>query len=66
MVQFYEISTEAKTNTGFTDVNSENPTLIFNKTLNIGHTVQAKDCSPILTKAKILGIKKPLNCFRGF
>lgn len=36
VVQFHKISTQAKTNTGFTDVNSEKPTLVFNKTLNIG------------------------------
>jgi len=36
VVQFHKISTQAKTNSGFTDVNSENPILIFNKTLNIG------------------------------
>lgn len=36
IVQFHKISTQAKTNTGFTDVDSENPILIFNKTLNIG------------------------------
>ena len=35
-VQFHKISTQAKTNTGFTDVNSENPILIFSKNLNIG------------------------------
>lgn len=36
LVQFHKISTQAKTNSGFTDVNAENPTLIFSKTLNIG------------------------------
>lgn len=35
-VQFHKISTQAKTNTGFTDVNSENSILIFSKNLNIG------------------------------
>ncbi|WP_269240403.1 hypothetical protein [Flavobacterium limnophilum] len=39
VVQFHKILTQAKTNTGFTDVNSENPTLIFNKTLNIGQDI---------------------------
>ncbi|TRX39464.1 FG-GAP-like repeat-containing protein [Flavobacterium restrictum] len=39
VVQFHKISTQAKTNTGFTDVNAENPTLIFSKTLNVGQDV---------------------------
>jgi uncharacterized repeat protein (TIGR01451 family) len=36
IVDFYKISTQAKTNTGFTDVNLENPVKVFSKTLNIG------------------------------
>ena len=36
VVDFYKISTQAKTNTGFTDVDSENPVKVFSKTLNIG------------------------------
>lgn len=36
VVDFYKISTQAKTNTGFTDVNAESPVKVFSKTLNIG------------------------------
>jgi hypothetical protein len=36
VVDFYKISTQAKTNTGFTDVNFEKPVKVFSKTLNIG------------------------------
>jgi uncharacterized repeat protein (TIGR01451 family) len=36
VVDFYKISTQAKTNTGFTDVNFENPVKVFSKTLNVG------------------------------
>ncbi|OYU85536.1 MAG: hypothetical protein CFE24_01140 [Flavobacterium sp. BFFFF2] len=36
VVDFYKISTQAKTNTGYTDVNMEAPTKVFSKTLNIG------------------------------
>lgn len=36
VVDFYKISTQAKTNTGFTDVDAENPVKVFSKTLNVG------------------------------
>lgn len=36
VIDFYKISTQPKTNTGFTDVNSENAIKVFSKTLNIG------------------------------
>lgn len=36
VIDFYKISTQAKTNTGYTDVNFENPVKVFSKTLNIG------------------------------
>lgn len=36
VVDFYKISTQPKTNTGFTDVNLENSVKVFSKTLHIG------------------------------
>lgn len=36
VIDFYKISTQPKTNTGFTDVNAENPVKVFSKTLNVG------------------------------
>lgn len=36
VIDFYKISTQAKTNTGYTDVNFENPVKVFSKTLNVG------------------------------
>lgn len=39
VVDFYKISTQPKTNTGFTDVNFENPVKVFSKTLNIGQDI---------------------------
>lgn len=39
VVDFYKISTQPKTNTGFTDVNLENPIKVFSKTINIGQDI---------------------------
>ncbi|MCS4302422.1 FG-GAP-like repeat-containing protein [Chryseobacterium sp. BIGb0232] len=36
VIDFYKISTQPKTNTGFTDVNAENAVKVFSKTLNAG------------------------------
>ncbi|WP_162071742.1 FG-GAP-like repeat-containing protein [Chryseobacterium fistulae] len=36
VIDFYKISTQPKTNTGFTDVNMENPVKVFSKTINRG------------------------------
>ncbi|MEC5171497.1 FG-GAP-like repeat-containing protein [Chryseobacterium nepalense] len=36
VIDFYKISTQPKTNTGFTDVNSENAVKVFSKTINVG------------------------------
>lgn len=36
VIDFYKISTQAKTNTGFTDVDAENTVKVFSKTLNVG------------------------------
>ena len=36
VIDFYKISTQPKTNTGFTDVNSESPVKVFSKTINVG------------------------------
>jgi uncharacterized repeat protein (TIGR01451 family) len=38
-ITFQKISTKAKTNTGFTDVNLENPVTVFSRTLNIGEDI---------------------------
>lgn len=38
-VTFQKISTQPKTNTGFTDVNMENPIQLFSRTLNIGEDI---------------------------
>lgn len=48
-VTFQKISTQAKTNTGFTDVNLENPVTIFTRTINIGEDIinkytNGRDC----------------------
>lgn len=36
VIDFYKISTQPKTNTGFTDVNAENAVKVFSKTINVG------------------------------